>query len=73
MNKACFKMQVNKEGGYKVKTLTYLQSNIQSTTDESCCSEHNRMSTEKILTNIKGDVLKNKSKIDVLPYHQEKS
>lgn len=67
MNKA------NKEGGYKVKTLTYLQSNIQSTTDESCCSEHNRMSTEKILTNIKGDVLKNKSKIDVLPYHQEKS
>lgn len=29
-------MQVNKEG---VKTLTYLQSNIQSTTDES---EHNR-------------------------------
>lgn len=67
MNKA------NKEGGYKVKTLRYLQSNIQSTTDESCCSEHNRMSTEKILTNIKGDVLKNKSKIDVLPYHQEKS
>lgn len=47
--------------------LTYLQSNIQSTTDESCCSEHNRMSTEKILTNIKGDVLKNKSKIDALP------